>query len=154
MKTVFVLGGVVVAMGIAHQPGATIGTTIAGAVGHELPDESPVDVGYTYDEAEDVFNAPAAVYPVITPPQMRLLYTSPERIAIRANLASATPDPVIADFFSELNDPQLTEVDLNLKSVQGVIEYSLNLVAPHMSPRYTAEDITRRKLEMLTGKPQ
>lgn len=92
--------------------------------------------------------------PIISPPQMRLLYTSEERVFIRSNLKSAAPDPVINDFFTELSDPQLTQVDLNLKSVQGAIEYSLNFVAPHMNPPYTAETIEARKLEMLTGAPK
>ena len=97
---------------------------------------------------------PAAVFPVITPPQMRLLYTSAERVCIKANLASASPDPVIADFFSELGDPQLTQVNLNLASVQGAIGYSLAFVGPHMTPPYTADVIAARTAAMLTGVPQ
>jgi hypothetical protein len=98
--------------------------------------------------------SPPITYKVITPPQMKLLYTSPERIFIRANLAGSTPDAVMADFFELLNDPQLTEVDLNLASVQGAIQYSINLCASHMTPPYDAAAIAERIAAMMTGKPQ
>ena len=35
----------------------------------------------------------------------------------------ATTDPIIKDFYSIVNDPRLTEVDMSLKSVQDAIGY-------------------------------
>lgn len=93
------------------------------------------------------------VHPVVSPPQFKLLYTSAERVALRGNLAGQSPDPVLVDFFSLLDDPQLKEVDLNLESVQGGIEYSLNLAGRLVNPAYTPDDIERRRAAMLTGVP-
>ncbi len=116
----------------------------------ECGDQRFTDVsGDQYEPMPD-----AAQYPILTPPEFRMLYTSQERIVLKANVASATPDPVLKDFFDELYDPQLKQVDLNLSSIRGAITYSLNFVAPHMTPPYTADDIVRREAEMLAGTPQ
>ena len=63
---------------------------------------------------------PAPVYPKVTPVQFKLLFTSPERVAIKA--ARAT-DPVVDDLWGLVEDPRMTEVDFGLKSVRDSIEY-------------------------------
>jgi hypothetical protein len=128
-----------VAEQFVEVPAGTVnGATTDGTVWTNPPEPEPAPM-------------PPVIHPVVTPPQFRMLYKSPERIVIRANIASASPDPVLSDFFTELNDPQLREVDLNLASVQGAIQYSINFVAPKMTPPYTADDIARRIAQMMTG---
>lgn len=63
---------------------------------------------------------PAISYPKLTPVQFKLLFTSAERIAI---YAAKEADPVLSDAFSLLDDPRLTEVDLNLQSNRDLIAY-------------------------------
>ena len=94
------------------------------------------------------------VYPIVSPVEMKMLYTSPERIAIRANLASASPDATLHDFFELLSDPQLKQVNMNLTSVQGAIYKSLEVIGPGLNPAYTEDDIKRRYAQMLTGQLQ
>lgn len=62
---------------------------------------------------------PASIAPV-SPVEFKLLFTSAERVGIRA--ARAT-DPVIDDFFDIVDDPRLTEVNLNLASTVGAVNY-------------------------------
>lgn len=84
---------------------------------------------------------PAPVYPKVSPVEFKLLFTSAERVAIKA--ARAT-DVVIDDFFDIVDDPRLTHVDLGLQSTQDALSYlvSLNLL--------TAE----RRAAILSGKVQ
>ena len=63
---------------------------------------------------------PEPTYPKVTPVQFKLLFTSPERVAIKA--ARAT-DPVVDDLWELVEDPRMTEVDFGLKSVRDPIEY-------------------------------
>lgn len=72
---------------------------------------------------------PEPVYPKVTPVQFKLLFTSPERVAIKA--ARAT-DPVVDDLWELVEDPRMTEVDFGLKSVRDSIEYlaTAGLIAP------------------------
>lgn len=69
----------------------------------------------------------APIPPKLTPVQFKMCFTPQERIAIKA--ARAT-DPVLQDAYEILDDPRLTEVDLTLASVQGLIDYlcTLNLL--------------------------
>ena len=68
--------------------------------------------------------APPVVAPVqqylLTPsrPQFLLLFTSAERVAIRAST-----DPVIKDFLAIVADPALEWIDLSLASVQEGLAY-------------------------------
>lgn len=68
-----------------------------------------------------------ASLPLLSPVEFKMLFTSAERIAIKA--ARAT-DEILADGFEILEDPRLTTIDLNLQSVRDLIDYmvSLNLI--------------------------
>ena len=63
---------------------------------------------------------PEPTYPKVTPVQFKLLFTSPERVAIKA--ARAT-DPVVDDLWELVEDPRMEYVDFGLKSVRDSIEY-------------------------------
>ena len=56
----------------------------------------------------------------VSPVEFKLLFTSAERVAIKA--ARAT-DQVIDDFYDIVEDPRLTNVDLGLKSTRDAIGY-------------------------------
>ena len=74
----------------------------------------------------------------VSPVEFKLLFTSAERIAIKA--ARAT-DQVIDDFYDIVEDPRLTFVDLGLQSTQDALSY---MVAQGL---LTAE----RRSEILAG---
>lgn len=61
---------------------------------------------------------PAATYPKVSPVEFKLLFTSAERIAIKAST-----DAVVLDFMEIVNDPRLTTVDLGLASTQQGVAY-------------------------------
>lgn len=81
---------------------------------------------------------PEASYPKVSPVEFKLLFTSPERVAIKA--ARAT-DPVVDDFFEIVEDPRLTFVNIGLESTQQALLYleSVNLITEE------------RRLKILTG---
>ena len=81
---------------------------------------------------------PVVTYPKVTPVQFKMLFTSAERIAIKA--AKAT-DPVLEDGFEILEDPRLAEVELGIKSNQDLLLY--------MVSKGLITDA--RRLEILTG---
>ena len=56
----------------------------------------------------------------VSPVEFKLLFTSAERVAIKA--ARAT-DQVIDDFYDIVEDPRLTFVDLGLPSTQDALAY-------------------------------
>lgn len=58
--------------------------------------------------------------PKVSPVEFKLLFTAPERVAIKT--ARAT-DPVIDDFYDIVEDPRLTFVDLGLQSTKDAIGY-------------------------------
>ena len=82
---------------------------------------------------------PEPNYPKVSPVEFKMLFTSPERVAIREARAS---DAVIDDFYDIVEDPRLTHVDLGLKSTQDALDYmvSKGLISDE------------RKTEILTGK--
>ena len=63
---------------------------------------------------------PAPVYPKVSPVEFKLLFTSPERVAIKA---ARSTDPIIDDFYGVVEDPRLTFVDLGLQSTQDALSY-------------------------------
>lgn len=54
----------------------------------------------------------------LSPVEFKMLFSSAERISIKASA-----DPIVIDFFELINDPRLTQVDRNLKSVQDAVHY-------------------------------
>ena len=72
---------------------------------------------------------PAPVYPKVTPVQFKMLFTSPERVAIKAERAT---DPVVDDLWDLVEDPRMTEVDFGLKSVRDSVGYlaTVELITP------------------------
>ena len=63
---------------------------------------------------------PAPVPPKVSPVEFKLLFTSAERVAIKA---ARQADPVIDDFYDIVEDPHLTYVDLGLQSTKDAIGY-------------------------------
>lgn len=76
--------------------------------------------------------------PKVSPVEFKLLFTAQERVAIKQ--ARATHD-MLDDFFSIVDDPRLTFVDLGLQSTQNALLYiqGLNLITDE------------RRLEILAG---
>lgn len=67
---------------------------------------------------------PVTIYPSVSPVEFQLLFTSAERVAIKA--ARAT-DPIIDDFMDIVEHPKLTFVNLNLASTQSALDYFISL---------------------------
>ena len=62
----------------------------------------------------------ASVLPSISPVEFKLLFKATERVTIRSMRAT---NELLEDFMSIIEDPRLTLVNLNLKSVQEGIDY-------------------------------
>lgn len=62
----------------------------------------------------------AASAPKVSPVEFKLLFTAPERVAIKTARSS---DPVLDDFFDIIEDPRLTHIDLGLQSTRDAIGY-------------------------------
>ena len=58
--------------------------------------------------------------PTVSVTTFLLLFTTPERVAVRAAVAT---DPTISDWWSVLNDPRTTTVDMSLSGVSGALAY-------------------------------
>lgn len=56
--------------------------------------------------------------PKLSPIEFKMLFTSQERITIKAST-----NAVVQDFFEIINDPRLTYVDRNLQSVKDAVGY-------------------------------
>lgn len=96
-----------------------------------VPDDA--EIGDTFEDGvltkpEITPETPVITYEKVTPVEFMLLFTSTERVSIKA--ARAT-DPVVDDFLDIIEDPRLTHVDLGLKSTQDAIDYleTLELIA-------------------------
>ena len=63
---------------------------------------------------------PEPVHPKVSPVEFKLLFTSQERVAIKA---ARNTDPVVDDFYDIVEDPRLTHVDLGLQSTQEALAY-------------------------------
>lgn len=70
---------------------------------------------------------PVASSKTVSPVEFKLLFTSAERIAIKA---ARENDAVVDDFFDIVDDPRLTYVDLGLQSTKDALAYlaSKNLI--------------------------
>ena len=82
--------------------------------------------------------APVVAPPKVSPVEFMLLFTSQERVAIKAARSS---DPIIDDFLDVIEDPRLTVVDLGLGSTVSAINYMV----------YAGKLTAERKAEILTG---
>lgn len=115
----------------------------------EVPDD--VQDGWTLDDG--VWSAPAVADPVleptptpapeakkVSPVEFKLLFSAPERVAIKAARAS---DPILEDFYEIVEDPRLTHVDLGLASTQAAIGYlqSKGLLTAERAAQVLAGDI-------------
>lgn len=87
-------------------------------------------------------------YPEVSPVEFKLLFTSMERIAIKA---ARSNDPVIDDFMSIVEDPRLKALDLKLDSNKQAIEYTLGVIGQKLNPPYQQADITNRATQILHG---
>lgn len=82
--------------------------------------------------------APAAApAPKVSPVEFKLLFTAPERVAIKTARSS---DPVLDDFFDIIEDPRLQVVDLGLQSVRDGVQYlaDQSLIAADRAPEILA----------------
>ena len=72
---------------------------------------------------------PVISYAKVSPIEFKLLFTSQERVAIKASRAT---DLAIDDFYDIVEDPRLTFVDLGLNSTQQALQYmsAQSLIAP------------------------
>jgi len=96
----------------------------------------------TWTAPELIPPTPASVEaPKVSPVEFKLLFTAAERVAIKASRAS---DPVIDDFFSIIEDPRLTHVNLGLQSTKDALTY---LEAKGLIT-------TERRQEILAGRVQ
>jgi hypothetical protein len=83
----------------------------------------------------------APVLPSISPVEFKLLFTATERIAIRS---VKTTDDILHDFMTIIEDPRLTLVNLNLKSVQEGIDYlvMLDILTPERAVEVKTGEFT------------
>lgn len=112
----------------AGNPAELYHPDIAKFYDTEVPDDAENGDGWVNGElvkpeppapTPESTQAPTAA-PKVSPVEFKLLFTSPERVAIKA--ARAT-DPVIDDFYDIVEDPRLTHVDLGLQSTKDTIGY-------------------------------
>jgi hypothetical protein len=143
LKTVFVLDDVVVSHGSAFSDAVVIASTVDGAQPFQVPDSSPVDVGWTVtmQDGQPVFTAPN-VYPLLSTMQFYMAFTPTERMTIKAlagngiaatsTSAAIAPDPVIVEFWQtfQMAVQSNSHVDPNLKSTQEPLNYLANPAAP------------------------
>jgi len=119
-----------VIVGVTLNPQECFHPTIALKYSTEVPDDAePGDKwdGETLTKRE--VPTPLESYKKLSPIQFKLCFTPSERIAIAALKET---DLVVADAYSILDDPRLTEVDLGLKSNRDLIDYlvTLNAITP------------------------
>lgn len=99
---------------------------VAALYNTEVPDEAANGDGWVNGQLvkpEPMVLEPVTIEPVapkISPVEFKLLFTSAERVAIKA---ARTSDPIIDDFFDIVEDPRLTLVDLGLQSTKDAIDY-------------------------------
>jgi len=114
-----------VAVDVSSDPAKHFHPQIAAdfeAVPAEVRPGWRVDIESGEWAAPEAVSAPeqAVTYPVLTPLDFKMCLTVQERLAAKELAAS---DPVLADFFSIIEDPRLTQVDLGLQSVRDAVAY-------------------------------
>lgn len=113
----------------------TVGSKLSSAGEWTVKEDSAPTVVQSAPIEPDV---PAKQSIKVSPVEFKLLFTSPERIAIKQLIET---DQVIEDFFSIIDDPRLTCVDLGLNQTVDALSYLVQLDV------ITAD----RKAEILTG---
>lgn len=101
-----------------------------------------------------VIPEPTPVEPVqpditVSPVEFKLLWTVTERAKITELKAS---DPIIQDFYSIIDDPRLTLVNLSLKSTQDAVDYLLSKLVE--AAVLTEEQVPDRRAAILSGQFQ
>jgi len=127
------------------NPGELFHPDIAAFFDTDVPDEAANGDGWVNGELikpELVIapppEIPHALSPKVSPVEFMLLFTSPERVAIKALRQT---DPIIDDLLDIIEDPRLTFVDLGLGSTVSAIDYMI----------YVGVVAAERKAEILTG---
>jgi len=113
----------------------------------EVPDDAANGDGWVGGElvkpeppvAQPTEPTPAPA-PKVSPIEFKLLFTAPERVAIKAARAS---DPMVDDFMDIVEDPRLTHVDLGLQSTQDAVAYlaAQGLIGPDRVPQVLSGQI-------------
>lgn len=89
---------------------------------------------------------PAGPDITVSPVEFKLLWTSAERIAARAQQET---DTVIADFFDIVDDSRLTFVNLSLGSTKDGVDYLLSKLVE--IGVVAGEDVPARRAAILSG---
>lgn len=105
---------------------------VEGSVGVEfVPDHIVVGAtrqpwGWNNPPASPTTSPSVTIPPTVTVVEYKLLFTSAERIAVKASA-----DPVIIDLQDLMNDPRTTHVDLALESISEALDYmtTIGLIA-------------------------
>ena len=113
-------------------PDETYTPVVAAHYDTEIPDEvtsgaTKIDNVWTnHTEAGPIAVPeldPIVVIPqdiLVSPIEFKLLFTSSERIAIKTKRAT---DAILDDFYSIVDDPRLTSVNLSLQSTKDAVAY-------------------------------
>lgn len=125
---------------VAGDPAALYHPAVAGQF---VPVPAEVVSGWVCDPQSGEWSAPeqpqepappATRRLQVSPPTFKLLFTSPERIAIRTARAYAGDDPaqlqvkaVLDDWFEIVDDPRLTFVDLALPATIAGVQFLVTL---------------------------
>lgn len=107
----------------------------------DVPDDASSGDGWVNGvliKPELVIAPPPEIPPKVSPVEFMLLFTSPERVAIKALRQT---DQIVDDFLDIIEDPRLTFVDLGLGSTVSAIDYMV----------YVGVVAAERKAEILTG---
>lgn len=138
MKKLFLLNGMVVGHATSFDGDANVSCAVSEAFPHVVADDSPVSDGWTYTEVDGVFEffAPIVITKEntkVTPVEFKLLFTGPERVAIKKSA-----DPLVQDFFELVENQRIVNaadanrgtIDLGLKSTIGALTYleTINLI--------------------------
>lgn len=137
-----------VAINVSADPTASFHHSIASTF-TAVPDD--VREGWVLNNG--TWEAPAAVEavheikrPTVGPTEFKLLFKTPERLALKALKAT---DPIIADIYDIIDDPRLLAVDLSLASTQDSVDYCLNKLKEEGV--ILAENMNTRREAVLSG---
>lgn len=119
----------------------------------EVPAE--VKQGWVYEIDTDQWAAPPEVppvefevkYPILSPLDFKMCLTVAERLGATE---LAKTDAVLGDFFAIIEDPRLTEVDLNLDSVRDAVAYFFEKLTENGT--VPEADKATRVAQVLSGK--